>query len=45
MSDNNQNDQSNQPRQPHNLQALLKFAMEGKNSLTLRNLNTIFQIS
>lgn len=30
MSDPGSNDQPNQPRQPHNYQALLKFAMEGK---------------
>lgn len=30
MSGNERNDQPEQPRQPHNLQGLLKFAMEGK---------------
>jgi hypothetical protein len=30
MSDNNENNPPERPRQPHNMQALLKFAMEGK---------------
>lgn len=37
MSDNNDENRPEQPRQPHNLQGLLKFAMEGENLKEFHN--------
>lgn len=36
MSGNDGSDRPEQPRQPHNLQGLLKFAMEGKKIMNFR---------
>lgn len=38
MSEPNQNDNRDQPRQPSNLQALLRFAMEGNDILNFTNI-------